>query len=168
MGDARHPLGTENCCVFFADGTYLEPLAVGQREDCEATAIKGNMFTAHDQTYRFRRGENGFSGLAFSSDNADADHLRFGKLGISHGKKLMFGRTMTDANGKSAKATFKLAFALDARAPDCSLFTCQRIGVPKIDRSSLQKHANGVTGIFDEAEVTVFVWASKSPVTVTG
>ncbi|TIX70312.1 MAG: VOC family protein, partial [Mesorhizobium sp.] len=24
-----HPFGTENCCVFFADGTYLEPLAVG-------------------------------------------------------------------------------------------------------------------------------------------
>jgi hypothetical protein len=26
--DARHPFGTENACVFFADGTYLEPLAL--------------------------------------------------------------------------------------------------------------------------------------------
>ncbi|RVA54992.1 VOC family protein, partial [Mesorhizobium sp. M7A.F.Ca.CA.001.08.1.1] len=24
-----HPFGTENCCVFLADGTYLEPLSVG-------------------------------------------------------------------------------------------------------------------------------------------
>jgi hypothetical protein len=24
-----HPFGTENACVFLADGTYLEPLAVG-------------------------------------------------------------------------------------------------------------------------------------------
>ncbi|TIX38964.1 MAG: VOC family protein, partial [Mesorhizobium sp.] len=23
-----HPFGTENCCVFLTDGTYLEPLAV--------------------------------------------------------------------------------------------------------------------------------------------
>ncbi|RUW46049.1 VOC family protein, partial [Mesorhizobium sp. M8A.F.Ca.ET.021.01.1.1] len=27
-----HPFGTENCCVFLADGTYLEPLAIGSEQ----------------------------------------------------------------------------------------------------------------------------------------
>jgi len=37
--EAVHPFGTENACVFFADGTYLEPLAIAQREDCEACLL---------------------------------------------------------------------------------------------------------------------------------
>lgn len=145
--DARHPFGTENCCVFFGDENYLEPLAVGQREDCERTAVKGNVFTAADQAFRFRVGENGFSGLAFVSDDADADHRVFTKNGISAGRKLSFGRTFTDAKGKKEKASFKLAFAKDDRAPDITLFTCQRINVPKADKSALTAHENGVSGI---------------------
>lgn len=145
--DARHPFGTENCCVFFADDTYLEPLAIGQREDCEATALTGNQFTRRDQAFRFRNGDNGFSSIALKTDTADKDHKRFKKNGVSAGKKLVFGRTMTDPNGKQAKATFKLAFSADLRAPDAFLFTCQRMNVPAVDRSALQKHANGVTGI---------------------
>jgi hypothetical protein len=38
--DARHPFGTENACVFFADNTYLEPLGVASREECEAAVGK--------------------------------------------------------------------------------------------------------------------------------
>ncbi len=55
--DARHPFGTENACVFFRDDTYLEPLAVGSREDCLAAVRAGNVFVARDQAFRFRRGE---------------------------------------------------------------------------------------------------------------
>ena len=62
---ARHPFGTENACVFFANGSYLEPLAVHRRETCEAEALKGNVFVARDQAFRFRRGEEGFSALVF-------------------------------------------------------------------------------------------------------
>ena len=36
--EARHPFGTENACVFLADKTYLEPLAVG---DPDATGAIG-------------------------------------------------------------------------------------------------------------------------------
>lgn len=145
--DAVHPFGTENCCVFFADGTYLEPLGIAQREDCERTARGGNQFTLRDQTFRFRNGDNGFSALAMGSNDADGDHKAFVKAGISAGRKLVFGRTMTDPAGNKARATFKLSFARDLRSPDCFAFTCQRMNVPKVDRSALQTHANGVTGI---------------------
>ena len=145
--DARHPFGTENACVFLADGTYLEPLAVGHRETCEAAAIKGNVFVARDQAYRFRRGQDGFSAIAFASHDAGADHKRFGKLGYSAGKMLKFTRVFEDAAGKKDKGEFRLAFAADLRAPDCFLFTCERLNVPKTDRSALEKHDNGVAGI---------------------
>lgn len=145
--DAVHPFGTENACVFFADNTYLEPLAIAQREDCERTAQKGNQFTFRDQAFRFRNGENGFSAMALATENADLDHTVFRKEGISAGRKLLFGRTMTSPEGEKARATFKLAFAADPRSPDSFVFSCQRVGVPKIERSALQSHANCVTGI---------------------
>lgn len=145
--DARHPFGTENCCVFFGDDTYLEPLAIGQREDCELSALKGNQFTRRDQAFRFRNGDNGFSSIALKTDTADKDHKRFKKAGVSAGKKLIFGRTIVDPSGKQAKVTFKLAFSADLRAPDAFLFTCQRMNVPQVDRSGLQQHQNTVTGI---------------------
>lgn len=145
--DAQHPFGTENACVFFSDNTYLEPLGIAQREDCERTATEGNVFTKLDQTYRFRVGENGFSALAFKTDDADADHTAFEKLGISAGQKLSFGRDFENGGGKKERASFKLAFAKDDRAPDANFFTCERINVHAVDRPALIKHANGVTGI---------------------
>ncbi|MEM8540088.1 MAG: VOC family protein [Pseudomonadota bacterium] len=145
--DAVHPFGTENACVYFEDETYLEPLGIAQREDCERTATKGNVFTKLDQTYRFRVGEDGFSALAFKTDDADADHKKFRSLGISAGKKLSFSRSFIDAKGNKDKASFKLAFAQDDRAPDATFFTCERVNTPKVDRSSLVAHANGVTGM---------------------
>jgi hypothetical protein len=149
--DAKHPFGTENCCVFFADGTYLEPLAIAQRETCEAEAIKGNEFVARDQAFRFRRGNEGFSGLVFATTDADSDHKHFKKLGISGGKQLKFSRVFTDAKGKSGEASFKLSFAGDLRSPDSFFFTCERINTPKVDRTSLQTHDNGAVSICEIA-----------------
>jgi len=149
--DAVHPFGTENCCVFFADGSYLEPLAIAQRETCEAMAIKGNEFVARDQAFRFRRGEEGFSGLVFSTMDADSDHKHFRKQGISGGKQLKFSRVFTDAKGKKGEASFKLSFAADRRSPDSFFFTCERINSPKVDRSSLEKHTNGAVSVTEIA-----------------
>ena len=145
--DATHPFGTENACVFFADGTYLEPLGIAQREDCERTAERGNTFTARDQAYRFRNGEDGFSGVALATDNAGADQKRFRRQGISAGRTLRFGRTMRDGAGNSGRASFCNAFAADLRSPDSFLFCCQRVRMPDLDRSSLQAHPNTVSGI---------------------
>ncbi len=144
--DARHPFGTENACVFFANGSYLEPLAIAQREDCEAAALKGNVFVARDQAFRFRRGQEGFSAVVLSSDDADADHKHFRKLGISAGKQLKFSRSFKDAKGKEMLASFKLSFAADLRSPDSFMFTCERVNPPRAD-SGLRNHANGASGV---------------------
>lgn len=143
----RHPFGTENACVYFADDTFLEPLAIAHRETAEAAAMKGNVFVARDAAYRFRRGENGFSALVMASDDAAADHAQFKANAMSAGRMLRFSRKATDSSGKTGTASFRLAFAADLRAPDAFFFTCERVAAPKIDRSALERHDNGVTGI---------------------
>jgi hypothetical protein len=144
--DAVHPFGTENACVFFEDGTYLEPLAIAQRETCEAQAQKGNVFVARDQAYRFRRGNDGFSALVMGTDDAKADHKHFRKLGISGGKRLKFSRKFENPKGKKSEGRFKLAFAADLRSPDSFVFTCERENAPKIG-GALQQHENGCVGM---------------------
>lgn len=145
--DARHPFGTENACVFFADGTYLEPLGIAQREDCEEAARSGNVFVARDQAYRFRRSDNGFSALVVGSNDAGADHDRFVELGMSGGDMLTFSRPMKLPDGSEVTPSFKLSFAADLRAPDLFGFAVERINVPAADRSALTAHPNGVVGI---------------------
>ncbi|OJF91792.1 VOC family protein [Pararhizobium antarcticum] len=147
--DARHPFGTENACVFFSDKTYLEPLAVGQREDCEAAAIEGNVFVARDQAYRFRRGQDGFSAIVVSSSDASADDARFRQAGLSGGAMLEFSRPMQLPDGTAATGRFRLAFASDLRAPDFFFFACERVQPLPADRSALETHANGVIGMSD-------------------
>lgn len=138
-----HPFGTTNCCVYLADGTYLEPLAVADEKAQYEAARHANVFAARDIAYRYRRGDNGFSAVAFGTDDAAADHASFTEGGFSAGPFLDFSRPFVDAAGKSDTAAFRLAFAADLRAPDCFFFTCERVGVPKIDRSALQRHENG-------------------------
>jgi catechol 2,3-dioxygenase-like lactoylglutathione lyase family enzyme len=145
--DALHPFGTENACVFFADKTYLEPLGIAQREDCEAAAIDGNVFVARDQAYRFRRGQDGFSAVVLSTDAAAADHARFREKGISAGDMLEFSRPMKLPDGSEAVGSFQLSFAADLRSPDFFFFSCQRVTPLPADRSALERHANGVIGI---------------------
>lgn len=144
---AEHPFGTENACVFLADGTYLEPLAVHQRETCEAEARGGNVFVARDQAFRFRRGQEGFSAVVMGTTDAQADHAAFREAGISAGDMLTFSRAFRTPDGGEGEASFGLAFAADLRAPDAFFFTCERVGVPKIDRSALERHQNGASAI---------------------
>lgn len=145
--DARHPFGTENACVFFADGTYLEPLAIGSRSDAETAVRAGNQFVARDQAFRFRNGEEGLSAIAMGTSDADADHAAFRAAGFSTGDQLSFSRLMKFPDGTEIVPSFKLAFAADLRAPDFFAFTCQRVDMPPADRSGLERHENGVTGI---------------------
>ena len=142
-----HPFGTENACVFFSGGTYLEPLAVADDREAREQARLGNAFLARDAAYRYRQGEEGFSALVFGTQDARSDHADFCGEGVSGGDILDFSRPFTDASGNTGTASFRLAFAADLRTPDIFFFTCQRIGSPKIDRTALQSHRNGVTGI---------------------
>ncbi len=149
-----HPFGTENCCVFFDDGTYLEPLAVGDEQTVAKEIAGGNVFVARDRLYRARLGDEGFSAVVLSTADANADHARFVKAGLSAGDVLSFSRAFTDTAGKSDMASFKLAFASGSGATDAFMFACERINAPKIDRTALQAHANGVTGIVEIVAVS--------------
>ncbi|NTS33994.1 VOC family protein [Phyllobacterium sp. BT25] len=143
----KHPFGTENVCVFLGDDTFLEFLAIGQREVCEAEAREGNVFVARDQAYRFRCGNEGFSALVMGTQDAESDHSAFVEAGISAGVILNFSRPFVTPDGKEDRASFRLAFAADLRAPDAFFFTCERVNTPNADRSQLQAHANGAVSL---------------------
>ncbi|GGA85646.1 hypothetical protein GCM10011491_11560 [Brucella endophytica] len=145
--EGRHPFGTINACTYLADGTFLESLAIGERENYERAAIEGNVFVARDRAYRFRHGEEGFAALVMGTEDARADHVAFTHAGISAGSILDFSRPFLTPDGKQDEAAFRLAFAADLRAPDVFFFTCQRVNVPDVDRSALQRHENGVVAI---------------------
>jgi hypothetical protein len=142
-----HPFGTANCCVYFKDDTFIEPL-VQQQPAAIGEAVEAcNMFVIRDEAYRSRRGQEGFSAVVFRTDDATADHAAFEHSPYACGPMLEFSRDFVDATGKADKAIFRLAFAADPTAPDFFLFTCQRVASPKVDRSALQDHSNGVTRI---------------------
>lgn len=144
-----HPFGTENCCVFLADGPYLEPLAVGDEQVAAKAIADGNVFVTRDRAYRDSKGDEGFSAIVLGTGNADADHARYVDAGVSAGDMLGFSRAFTDPAGKSDIASFKLAFAAGAEATDAFLFACERVNAPEVDRTALQAHANGATGIVE-------------------
>lgn len=149
-----HPFGTENCCVFLADGTYLEPISVGDEQAATKAIADGNVFVARDRVYRDSHGDDGFSAMVLATGNADADHARYVEAGISAGDMLSFSRAFTDTAGKSDIASFKLAFASGSKATDAFLFACERVNAPKVDRAALQAHANGATGIVEVVAVS--------------
>lgn len=143
----KHPFGTANACVYFENDTFIEPLAVVDPEVAKRSALKHNVFVSRDAAYRFRNGKEGFSALALATSNAKADHRRFVINGISAGRRLEFSREFKVANRKVGTASFRLAFAADPRSPDAFFFTCERVSGSKIDRTPLQKHANGALAI---------------------
>jgi len=145
--DARHPFGTENACVFLADKTYLEPLAVTSVEACQAAVADGNVFVARDQAYRFRVGEEGLLALVFLTSDADGDDERFRRDAVSAGRLLEFSRPMRLPDGREAVGSFRLAFAADLRSPDFFAFNCERVNQLPSDRAALESHANGVVGL---------------------
>lgn len=145
--DGIHPFGTANCCVYLKDGTFLEPLALRDGEAAAAAIAGGNVFVARDRLFRAARGEEGLSAVVLASDDAERDHAAFVAAGISGGAMLTFSREARDAAGNAGTASFRLAFAADRETGDAFLFTCQRVNVPAIDRSALERHENGAVAI---------------------
>ncbi|GAK70957.1 hypothetical protein RRU01S_14_01800 [Agrobacterium rubi TR3 = NBRC 13261] len=146
--NARHPFGTDNACVFLKDGTYLEPLAISDAQTYSANAAAGNAFVAKDKQFRDKRGQDGFSALVAKSDDADSDHQRFVAAQMSGGDAFSFSRPVTLPDGGVSEASFRLAFASYDES-DFFFFACQRIAALPADRSSLERHENGVTGIHE-------------------
>ncbi len=145
--DAQHPFGTQNACVFFADDTYLEPLAIGDAALYEQALAGGNTFVKLFQQFRIRAEKEGLAGIALKSLNAAGDHLRFTEFGISGGDMLRFSRPITSDNMPERLASFELAFSQVASLPDFYVFTCQRINAGALSTDVLRAHENGVTGL---------------------
>ena len=145
--DGRHPFGTGNACVFLPDGIYLEPLAVVSHVETEAAMRAGNQFVARDSAFRFRNGAEGLSAIVMATSDADADHAAFRAAGLSAGDQLSFSRVMKFPDGSEIQPSFRLSFAADLRAPDFFAFTCQRVNMPPVDRSAVERHANGAVGV---------------------
>ncbi|WP_157019205.1 VOC family protein [Mesorhizobium xinjiangense] len=141
-----HPFGTENACVYLADGTFLEPLIVGDAEKAREAVGAGNVFVARDEEFRRQVGEEGFSALVFASDDARADHSAFADAGMSAGEMLAFSRPFVDGVGRADTASFLLAFAAIGEAAPF-FFACERVNAPDVDRASLERHDNGVVSI---------------------
>ncbi|EIM78136.1 hypothetical protein A33O_00040 [Nitratireductor aquibiodomus RA22] len=144
--DAEHSFGTGNCCVFFKDGSYLEPLSRVDRKAAREAEKAGNVFVKRDGGFREKFGDDGFSAVVLGTGDADADHRRFVEAGISAGEPLSFSRPFRDSSGQEATASFRLAFAAPKDVDGHFFFTCQRLNLPSGGRDALETHPNGVTG----------------------
>jgi len=147
--EAIHPFGTKNACVFFADGTYLEPLAVADDTLYAAEARAGNLFVSRDAMFRTRCGKPGLSGIALRSLDATADLQELRNAGSAEGDVFTFSREFQTPAGERASLSFRLAFAQGPRSAPLSFFLCERVasGAPAPDRSALAAHPNTVSGI---------------------
>ena len=148
-----HPFGTSNCCVYLADNTFLEPLAVSDAAAATRAASEGNVFVARDAAFRTRDGAEGFSALVLATEDAAGDDAAYRALGLSAGAPLEFARPFVDAAGRTDTARFRLAFAAPAGVEDIFAFTCQRMNAPSVVRDALQRHANGVAGLSEVVAV---------------
>jgi hypothetical protein len=151
--EALHPFGTQNACVFFADGTYLEPLAIAYPAKYNASIERGDVFTGRDVAFRQRDGQEGFSALVARTEDALVDHERFRAAGLSAGDVFEFSRPVRMPDGSQGEAAFRLAFAASGAAADFFLFSCQRLQALPGDRTMLERHANRVTGL---SEIVLF------------
>ena len=136
--DARHSFGSENACVFFENGTFIEPLAIGHRETVEADIIKGNSFLRRDMGYRFRNGDDGFSCIVMGEKDPKKARKKFKKAGYQTGKVVVVKRPGVKVH---------IACIMDERAPDCMFFMCERPDGPPKFAADLIKHANGALKI---------------------
>jgi len=144
---AEHPFGTANICLFLPGNVYIEFLAMHD-EKIYAQSLKNDYpFISDMDGWRQRNGEEGFSGLAFASQDGHADHARFTSLGIAGNQIGEFSREFALADGTSDIASFRTVHANLPEMAEIICFTCQRVRAPQVDRSRLESHDNGVQGI---------------------
>lgn len=144
--DAHHPFGTGNCNVFFANGTYFEPLAVTDR-DAELAALKGtNPFVKRYHAYRFRHGYGPVM-AAFTTQSAKHMQGVFEAEGISAGDILSFTRAQAMPDGTETTIGVHLAVSASERAADITLFTCEHLSREALWKAERTIHPNGCKGV---------------------
>jgi len=136
--DARHKFGSENACIYFENGTFVEPVAIGHRETVEAAIDKGNPFLRRDMAYRFRNGDDGFTFLVFGEPDPKAERKKIKKAGWETGKLVTVRRP---------GVAVKVAMGIDERSPDFACFLCERPDGPAKFPKEMTEHANGASSI---------------------
>ena len=129
--DGLHPFGTANCCVYLR-GRHV-PGAAGRQRPRKSERLGASGKRLHRARRRLPdecRGGGVFRPRVRHA-GCRRGSCRFVRAGFSAGNILEFSRPFADASGKSAVATFRLAFAADPEAPDIFVFTCQRLNVPQ-------------------------------------
>ncbi len=151
--DAQHPFGSGNCCVFFQDRTYLEPITILDRAAADVAAANGNVFIRRLKRFAERRKGEGFAMVALATEDAASDVLAFRKLGLSQGELFEFRRKAEMPDGSEAEIGVKLAYATHADAPDALFFTCQRLSSETLFQPEYVQHPNGALGVSAVAAV---------------
>lgn len=136
--DARHKFGTENACIFFRNGTFIEPLAIGHHETVEAAIKKGNPFLRRDKAYRFRNGNDGFTMVVFGDPDPKKQRKAIREAGWETGKLVTVRRPGVKV---------RVALGIDERSPDCSTFLCERPDGPPEFQAELTQHKNRALGL---------------------
>ena len=142
----QHPFGTANCCIMFANKTYLEPLAVVDRDSFEASVLEGNLFVRRGDAYLFRHGE-GMAMMALKTKDAAADQAAFGKLGYSRGDIYSFERDAASPDGGTQRIGVRISHAIDHLSPDCMVFTCEHLNEDVLWTPDNVIHGNGAVGV---------------------
>jgi Glyoxalase-like domain len=143
--NASHPFGTQNCCIFFSDGTFIEPLAIGNPAAYDEASANKNAFVAGHKAFTAKCGLEGFSHLVVKSVDARAEHQSYLNQSIIGGDILDFGRVFTKADGTLGEVAFRLAFAEAGQSSDARFFACEVVKAVAGGRGTLVNHANGVT-----------------------
>ena len=85
--------------------------------------------------------------LAMESRNADADQTAFARQGYGNGPVLAFERQASAPDGAETTIGFRLAFAVDHRAPDATVFACRHGNSGALRDAAGPAHENGALGI---------------------
>lgn len=144
--DAQHPFGSGNCCVFFENRTYLEPITILDRTSADIAAAQGNVFVRRLKRFAERRRSEGFAMAALRTDDAKADRAVFEKAAFGTGL-LEFKRMATMPDGSDREIGVKLAFAEQSEAPDAMFFTCQHLVPDLLYQPDYLGHPNGARGV---------------------
>lgn len=144
--DARHPFGTGNCCVFFANHTYLEAITVMDRTTADMAAAEGNVFVRRIKRFTERRGE-GLAMVALESADAEGDRAAFEKAGLAVGEAFRFARLAKCADGSEREIGVALAHAESPDVLDAGFFACQHLDRDALFDAAYLDHPNGATGI---------------------
>ncbi len=144
--DAQHPFGSGNCCVFFPNRTYLEPITFIDRVAVDMAAAEGMVFIKRLKRFAEHRRAEGFAMLALTSDDAEADAAAFQAAGIG-GSLFAFKRMAEMPDGAEREIGVRLAYAEHGDAPDATFFACQHLAPDVLFQADYMEHPNGALGV---------------------